>query len=351
MRFNPNADDSRPTIEDYLEATGNQEEYDSYKMSTYAWNPNEDETKKLRVTKSSQGTFSWCPEQYYLEKFKGLRGEQQPHHVRGLNVHDMMEWFWANFSEEMEEHVLTLLAEAHAEYNDVAYSQARDVFFNSIPQPPEPYEYGEDEQIAQWLEWQFHRLQVTGGKDWRPVGVEANIHATRTVVVDGEPIPIHMNGFIDTLFADDDGFALMELKTGKYKKRSKVGAMRKEMGFYRMMLEHSKHQEFLPITHWGWEFPGGGMADGEGATIYYEHVSKGSRVSKSVENALEKLVRAHINMEFPPEPFLGRLREGETMEEALERNGLKCSWCDYREHCSQWAVTDDFLDEIMEEEK
>ena len=82
MRFNPNADDSRPTIEDYLEATGNQEEYDSYKISTYAWNPNEDETKKLRVTKSSQGTFSWCPEQYYLEKFKGLRGEQQPHHVR-----------------------------------------------------------------------------------------------------------------------------------------------------------------------------------------------------------------------------------------------------------------------------
>ena len=79
--------------------------------------------------------------------------------------------------------------------------------------------------------------------------------------------------------------------------------------------------------------------------------SKGSRVSKSVENALEKLVRAHINMDFPPEPFLGRLREGETMEEALERNGLKCSWCDYREHCSQWAVTDDFLDEIMEEGK
>ena len=342
MRFNPNADDSRPTIEDYFEETGNQEEYDSYKISTYAWNPNKDETKKLRVTKSSLGTFGWCPEQYYLEKFKGLRGEQVAHHIRGLNVHDMMEWFWASFDRKDE--VLALIEQGKED-------DAKQILYDHIPQPPEPYAYGEDEQIAQWVEWQFHRLKITKGKDWEPVGVEANIHATRTVVIDGEPIPIHMNGFIDTLFADDDGFALMELKTGKYKKRSKVGAMRKEMGFYRMMLEHSNHHEFLPITHWGWEFPGGGINGGEGATIYYEHVSKGSRVSKSVENALEKLVRAHINMEFPPTPFLGRLREGETMEDALERNGLKCSWCDYKEHCSQWAVTDDFLDEIMEEER
>ena len=76
------------------------------------------------------------------------------------------------------------------------------------------------------------------------------------------------------------------------------------------------------------------MADGEGATIYYEHVSKGSRVSKSVEIALEKLVRAHINMEFPPDPWLGK-------------NMMKCDWCDYKEHCSFWTVTDEYLDEII----
>ena len=72
-----------------------------------------------------------------------------------------------------------------------------------------------------------------GCKQWRPAGVEANVHATRFVEVDGEAIPIHINGFIDTLFADDDGFALMELKTGKYKARSKVPSMRKEMAFYK----------------------------------------------------------------------------------------------------------------------
>jgi len=271
-----------------------------------------------------------------------LRGETVAHHIRGLNVHDMMEWFWANFTTEQEVEVLALA-------DDVP--KARQLFYAAIPTPPEPYIYGEDEQIAQWTEWQFQRLLHTGGKQWRPTGVEANVHATRFVEVDGEAIPIHINGFIDTLFADDDGFALMELKTGKYKARSKVPSMRKEMAFYKMMLEHSKHAEFLPITHWGWEFPGGGINGGEGPTIYYEPTEKKWAAMKSVEKALEKLVKAHIDMDFPPDPWMGRKREDETLEDLLERNGMKCSWCDHREHCSFWSLTDEFLDDIMEEKQ
>ena len=345
MRFNPNGDDSRPSIDDYLAETGHEEEAESYRMSTYAWNPTLTPDKKLRVTKSSLGTFGWCPEQYYLEKFKGLRGEQQDHHIRGLNVHDMMEWFWANFTKEQEERVLHLV---HVEKKP---REAREVFFGAIPQPPEPYIYGEDEQIAQWAEWQFQRLLHTGGKQWRPTGVEANVHATRFVELEsGEAVPIHINGFIDTLFADEDSFALMELKTGKYKARSKVPSMRKEMAFYKMMLQHSKHAEFLPITHWGWEFPGGGINGGEGPTIYYENNEKQWASMKSVENALQRLVQAHIDMDFPPDPWMGKKRDDETLEDLLERNGMKCSWCDYREHCSFWSVTDEFLDKLMEEE-
>ena len=344
MRWNPNGDDSRPTIDDYLAETGHKEEAESYRMSTYAWSPTLTPDKKLRVTKSSLGTFGWCPEQYYLEKFKGLRGEQQDHHIRGLNVHDMMEWFWANFTKEQEECVLELV---HVDDK----REARKLFFSAFPAPPEPYIYGEDEQIAQWAEWQFQRLLHTGGKQWRPTGVEANVHATRFVKLEsGEAVPIHINGFIDTLFADEDSFALMELKTGKYKARSKVPSMRKEMAFYKMMLEHSKHAEFLPITHWGWEFPGGGINGGEGPTIYYENNEKQWASMKSVEKALQRLVQAHIDMDFPPSPWMGRKREDETLEDLLERNGMKCSWCDYREHCSFWSLTDEFLDKIMEEE-
>ena len=54
-------------------------------------------------------------------------------------------------------------------------------------------------------------------------------------------------------------------------------------------------------------------------------------------------------MDFPPNPWLGKLREGESMEAALDRKGLKCSYCDYLEHCPQWSVTDEYLDEILEE--
>lgn len=339
MRFNPNGDDSpRPRIDDYLEATGNTKEAESYKRSTYAWNPNLQDGSIIRITKSSIGTFAWCPQQYYIEKFKGMRGEQVDHHIRGLNVHDMMEWFWANFTDEQEKSVLKLINE-----NDI--TEAKKLFVSVVPAPPSPYEFGEDEQIEQWMNWQFTRLISTQGEQWRPVGVEANIQATRFVEVDGEQIPIHMNGFIDTLFADDDGFALMELKTGKYNK-NKPGSMRKEMAFYKMMLEHSPHQEFLPITHWGWEFPGGGINGGDGPTIHYEDAKGGGKYAmRSVERSLVKLIKAHIDMDFPPMPFLGRFKEGLPMEE----QNLKCQWCSFEDHCEFWTITDEYLDRMEEE--
>jgi len=125
--------------------------------------------------------------------------------------------------------------------------------------------------------------------------------------------------------------------------------MRVEMQFYKMMLEYSPHAEFLPITHWGWEFPGGGIEGGTGAAIHYESATNktGSNAVKSVERTLEKMVRAHIAMEFPPDPYLGRLKK----DVPLEEQKLKCNWCDYKEHCEFWSVTDEYLDKIMEDEQ
>jgi hypothetical protein len=52
-------------------------------------------------------------------------------------------------------------------------------------------------------------------------------------------------------------------------------------------------------------------------------------------------------MEFPPDPYLGRFKEGVPLEEQK----LKCNWCDYKEHCEFWSVTDEYLDKIMEDEQ
>jgi hypothetical protein len=52
------------------------------------------EDKILRVTKSSNGTFDWCPKQYFFQYIMKLQQEEKDYHIRGNNVHDMTEYFW-----------------------------------------------------------------------------------------------------------------------------------------------------------------------------------------------------------------------------------------------------------------
>ena len=60
MRFNPNGEDVRPNVDDY------EHQYlrKSYKRSTYAWQPDNENDEILRVTKSSVGSFDFCPKSW-----------------------------------------------------------------------------------------------------------------------------------------------------------------------------------------------------------------------------------------------------------------------------------------------
>ena len=313
MRFNPKGeDDTRPSIEEY--------QYEdlrkSYNNSRYDWNPLKHPNEILRVSKSSLGTFNWCPKQYWFQYFAGLKGETVYYHTRGLNVHDAIEYFWGHIDEHLEP-INMLMGKGYEE-------QARAMMHDVIPLPPEGYAYGEEAQIRQWVDWQFERYKHTDTIGWKPVGVEANIHVTRMVEIDNTPIPIHMRGYIDTIFENDDGdgFALMELKTGKWKnpRGRKRTQMRKEMQFYRMMLEYSPHHEFLPITHWGWEFPGGDIEGGDGTHIYYEPVKDARFTPKSVEKSIVKLMQAHIDDNFP-----------------ADASDIQCGFCDFFDVCPKWT--------------
>jgi hypothetical protein len=338
MRWNPTGDDSRQSIDEYEAETGHTEEAEWYRRSKYAWNPNDQDGTILRVSKSSLGTYGWCPQQYYIERFLHIQGPQTDDQTRGSNVHDFVEFFWADFN--AEEEVMAL-------YEAGKTDAARDLFYShSTPTPPEPYEFGEEGQIQQWLEWQYQRLIHGGTKHWRPVAVEAHVHANRYVEVEDERIPVHLSGFIDSIFNTGHGtYALMELKSGKWgDKSSQYTKMRKEMAFYQMFLNHSPHSEYLPISHWGWEFPGGLPRGGVRNAVVYEGARDTS--VRSVEKELQKLVAAHVNMDFPPDPWLGRPKEGVPLEEQL----LKCNWCSFHEHCDFWSVTDHFLDTLEEEE-
>ena len=312
MRWNPNPEGGNNERDGYE----HEELLKSYDNSTYAWQPTM-EDKILRVSKSSVGNFNTCPQQYYFSSVLGLRGEDQDYHIRGSNVHDSVEYWWKAMVDVVEE-VYDLIEAGEKD-------KALTLCIETLPTPPTPYIYGEPEQLRLYVKWQFERLcnlERVQIRDWFPVGNEVEVHATRTVVAsDGTEVPIHMKGFIDRMFVDDDhtGIVLMELKSGKWKKW-KQSEMRAEMQFYRMMLEHSQHLEFLPVVAWGWQFPGGGINGGEGPVWDYEPVNGpgGRYAPKTVEKRLTRLVDAHLAMDFPPE------------------KSVLCGWCDFMERCPAW---------------
>lgn len=313
MRWNPNPEGGNNERDSYE----HKDLLKSYDKSTYAWQPDMEDTI-LRVSKSTLGTFHWCAQQYFIEKVLGHTGETRDYHVRGSNVHDAVEYWWKAMTPIVHT-VYELIQSGDRE-------KALTMCIEALPAPPEPYIYGEPEQLRIYVTWQFERLcncTEEEVRDWFPVGNEAEIHATRMVVAsDGTEVPIHMKGYIDRMFLDDSrqGVVLMELKTGKWKP-NKASDMRAEMQFYRMMLEHSPHGEFLPITGWGWAFPGGGINGGTGPHWDYESVSGpgGRYAPKSVEKRLTSLVDAHLSGDFLPTSA-----------------DFKCGFCDYMELCPRW---------------
>jgi RecB family exonuclease len=291
----------------------------SYNKSCYNWMPDM-EDKILRITKSSVGTFDFCPKQYYFQNILGLRGEERDYHVRGSNVHDAVEWFWKESTKRLPE-VDVLLHEGKTEL-------AKKELRKAMPIPPTPYIYGEEPQMNQYSDWQFERYlhMRDNPEDWTPIGNEVEIHGTRIVVAsDGTEVPIHMKGFIDRIFIDDahTGIILMELKTGKWVEKGgrKRASMRAEMQFYRMMLEHSPHIEYLPVVGWGWQYPGGGINGGDGPMWDYENVKGpgGRYAPKTVEKRLTRIVDAHLNDDFP-----------------AQAHEAKCAYCDFMEMCPAW---------------
>ena len=135
MRFNPNGEDVRPNVDDY------EHQYlrKSYKRSTYAWQPDNENDEILRVTKSSVGSFDFCPKSYFYQNVLKLPQEEKDYHVRGLNVHDVTEYFWAHISPTIPE----LLELIEKDSLNIARAKMAEV----IPSTPSPYIYGEDIQI------------------------------------------------------------------------------------------------------------------------------------------------------------------------------------------------------------
>lgn len=286
----------------------------SYKESSYTWQPGDEGC--LRITKSSLGTHNFCPYQYKLSNIYQLRSAENEAMVKGNNVHAIVEYFWANVGKPLET-AKSLLAEGNER-------QAKETLRSVIPKPPEAYKLGEEAVIEKWFDWQWERFLVTKGVNWVAVGNEVPVHARINVDIHGENIPVHLRGFIDTIFSDGEGgFILMELKTGKWNLK-KAKSMREEMQFYRLALEEGQHSDYLPISHWAWEFPNGAANGGVKPEWEIEELGtrKTSYAPRTVNNNIRKLVLGHVTGTFEPEP-----------------HAAKCEWCDFMELCPAWGGT------------
>ena len=309
----------------------------SYEESSYKWPV---EGKKLRMTKSTISAYEWCPYQYFLTYVMGQRGEETEAMVRGTNVHNVVEYFWHKVDDAMDE-IKELL-------DDDKPAMAREKLKKLFPYPEEGYHHNEEVVIDQWFEWQWARLLVCHESDmidsWKPVGNEVEVHAETTVEHEGKMYPVHLKGYVDRIFSDGDGgYILMELKTGKWKEAPyKYSSMRLEMEFYKNMITLAQRDEFLPVTHWAWEYPYGQVNGGDGADwIIEETKTKSKYAQRSLEKKMKKLLKAHIEQDFPPV-------HKDTCSKWCRCQSVQCAWCDFVHICPAWK-SDKFL--IEEEVK
>jgi hypothetical protein len=157
---------------------------------------------------------------------------------------------------------------------------------------------------------------------FKPIASELRFHSLLTFEFGGEEYNVHLTGLIDHIFhGDEGGIIIGELKTGPFKKAQYI---RPEMAFYALGLENlipgiplmanagygsgTAHVVELPslkIEGWGWEYP---------ASRHRGYEKYGKRSVTACRKRIEKMLRAHINYDFPG-------------------NTNRCVWCPFTRNC------------------
>jgi hypothetical protein len=267
---------------------------------TYKWNPRDKDGPLLKITKSSLGTFQFCPINYKYGYLDDIRQKTSPAMLKGTIIHNAQEEFWKivkiedalEFKDDpmkLQKHFRGLYPEAPEEdYEDIyramtAYNTERFI------------ECVEEETLDNFI----------------PVGNEIMLDARFTHENETE---LHLQGIIDRIFYEDGGYIPMELKTGVWKDTKKT-SMRKEMAFYKLLFENADPEQIrsfgldpdIPFTHWGWYFPASNY-------IHVEKISK--RSETAVQNSIDKLITAYEENEFPAAYYY-----------------KKCIHCGHYDHC------------------
>tara|TARA_Y100001938_G_scaffold150040_1_gene239339 strand:+ start:567 stop:1394 length:828 start_codon:yes stop_codon:yes gene_type:complete len=164
----------------------------------------------LRISKSSFGTYDKCPRLYYWNYIQRLQPPPNDAMVRGSLIHEVLEIALT------EETPIPEVAKTMKVQPDLGIV-AMDEIMRAIEQ--------------QFPDWELVEAEV---KHQIPYTVEMTDDEEQTHTYD-----VLLVGKIDGVFSDKDGkLIIVELKTGELGS-SKVSRTRKELNFYKFMLEEA----------------------------------------------------------------------------------------------------------------
>ena len=284
---------------------------------TYQWNPESytnPEEPVLKITKSSFGTYQWCPKKFEFQYIQRLPYDTTEAMIKGTVVHNVREQFFRDYDVKKAE--------------DLSFDKL--IEYNMGLHPID--DYGEIyNNMAAFEASRFVQQKEAGTLDtYLPVINEVLLDAEIVIPQDINPkvhldrdYIIHMQGIIDRIFIDDGKYVPLEFKTGPWKD-SKTTSMRKELAFYKLLVENAPTailneagiDRDIPITHWGWYYP----------VSNYMHVEPVKKQSlTAVYRGITKMIKSFEEGEFEAKYYY-----------------KKCEHCSYQDICpaaiaSEWV--------------
>ena len=181
---------------------------DSMQEFTYDWKPeNYDDPSKpiLKITKSSLGTYNWCPKKYEFSYIERKPQDQTEAMRKGTVLHNSREAFFNEFdlkkaenmnNSEVLEYCTSLMPVD--DYFDISLTVASFEAQRYI-------EARTDKKISEYLPI------VNEGKFDAEITIPANINPKCPLSRDYK---IHIQGIIDRIFIENNGLIPFEYKTG-----------------------------------------------------------------------------------------------------------------------------------------
>jgi len=262
---------------------------------TYQWQPEyygDEEYPILKISKSSLGSFQWCPKRYEFQYKERMPIETTEVMIKGSIIHNAREDFFNTFDVKKAE--------------DMSYEELVNycMELHPIDDYDEMYEAMSIFEANRFLE----AKEEGTTEDFIPVINEIMLDAKIVINKDENPkyplkqdYVVHLQGIIDRMFKEGNRYIPMELKTGGWKDW-KTTMMRKEMAFYKILFENTPDEKLrewgldpdIPISHWGWYYPAANY-------IYVEEVKKGSITA--VKKGIAQLIHSYETGIFPTKYF------------------------------------------------